>query len=843
MVISEEDIYKALQKIKPISNCVRIYSVTRGLEKVPEIAEKLNMEVIAGAWLSKLSKKEEAVIEEEINNLIKIGREQKNIRYLVVGNETLHFKTLNLSQLLEYLDRIYTGIYGTADRNKIVELQKTEAYKDFPPITTTELREVWKHQPYLMTMVDVVGLHSLPYWDKQPIDEAVNFIVNDIGEMNLLTEKPIVLLETGWPTNGPRSGKAVSGLLNQRKFVDMADARLAQKGIFFNISDAFDVPDKISSTEGLVGPHWGIFDAKGNQKRIYSMKDIYTGMGAYVFLMAIMFWYVSGFFRYPFIENDPTYKREHDILLEKNVTYSFILIAILAGLFAYLVMIFSRLVGGNLIYLQILSGIVSFYVFFELCQKIMHHRISRHASVYLAGAFPRLSEHARQGKDNALVSIHIAAKDEEPEQVIRTITRALMQSHKHIEVIYVDNNSSDDSSFKKVKNYFEGRGISLTITFGEGKSLKLFYEKHIAGFKAGALNYALEKTDPRAEYIALLDSDYETLPHWIETGLWYAKENVGFIQFPQAYREEKEENVIMKGARLEQDYVFKVVYPMRAFLGGIVMNGTMVIINRKAMRKNGWPMWSICEDGALGAEIISAGFRSAYVPINSGYGKSPDTFFSLRKQRNRWIFGSMQVLKKYAFDKKHKWNNTLALYLSDWFGWIMHGLYPVIMLFTIAFILSAWIIYVNILFDWTFFLGLAFVSASLLLFILNFEKYIHLQSPAPTGMRLLWYVKSFIKNVSTLILLELSVVNTICRSVLQSLFKNKMNFNVTRSVRVKKKIRILFPLTVLGLIIFALLCIYFMYDIVHSMMFLLPLAQIFIVFLPQAVYILYKLKY
>ncbi len=845
---SEEEIYKALVKIKRISNCVRIYSVTRGLEKVPRIAEGLEMEVIAGAWLSKIKKQtDELLNDEEIFNLIKIAKTQKNIKYIVVGNETLYFKTLNQRQIREYIGRVREGIYGTT-----IVPNMDDWEDNYVPITTSEPQSIWGDNPGLIEAVDILGLHSLPYWQKQPLEAAIPYILGDIYVVDELTEKPIILLETGWPTNGPRYGKAVSGLINQRKFFDKTEEVFNEKGIFYNISDAFDVPAKIASSEGLVGPHWGVFDAKGNQKKIFSLKDICTGFGTYIFLMIIIFWYILGFFRYPFFKNDPLYRRIKDISLEKTLTFSFASIIILASLFSYVVIIFTRLVGGNLMYLQILCGIVSLYVFFELSQKIMHYFISESASKYLTSEYPRLSASERLLKNTALVSIHIAAKDEEPSQVIRTITSALMQSHKHIEVIYIDNNSKDDSSFQEVKRYFDKDNFSPAHTaqiFDEGRTLKLFYEKNIEGFKGGALNYALSKTSPDAKYIAVLDSDYEVLPNWIETGLDYAKENVGFIQFPQAYKEEVLENGIARGARLEQDYVFKVVYPMRSLLGNIVMNGTMVIIDRKAMPQEGWPIWSICEDGALGASISSRGYSSAYVPITAGFGKSPDSFKALRKQRNRWVFGSMQVVKKWAFDRKFKWNNTLALYIADWIGWIMHGLYPVILLFTISFIFSAWVIYKNIFFDWTFFLGLAFVSISLLLFVLNFEKYIVVNNYGMAGARFSWYVKKFIKNVAVLILLELSVVNTICHSILRSLVKNKMNFNVTRSIvsddslksKQKKSIPWQFALAVF--VIIALIGAYLMYEKVPSVMFLLPFAQIFIVFLPQVVYVLYKLKY
>ncbi len=865
---SEEELMEVLVKIKKVSNCVRIYSVTRGIEKVPELAKRMEMEVIAGAWLVKSEPKINA---EELKNLIEIGREYDNIKYLIVGNETALLNNLSEEELIRSINIVRAGVYGSRNKNVIAKLAKEKKY---PPITTTEIASVWVNKKSVINEIDVVGLHSFSYWEWAHIDDALPTILNTFERVRNVTDKPIVFLETGWPTAGPPQGLAESGLLSQRKFLKMMDENFGAQGIFYNIAEMFDVPAKVANEEGLLGPHWGIFDKNGNQKTLLTVKDISLWFAIYILLMVIMLWYFLGYFEYPFIKNDPRYERRNDSGLDSSLLASFFIIIILACVFSTVTMLYSKLMGVNIIMVQILCGLISLYGFFEISQKIMQNFISKHAAKYLLSRYSQVSVEEKSANTDVLVSIHIAAKDEDPEQVIRTLTSALAQTHKKIEVVYVDNNSKDENGFNIVKKHFDS--LSVTEKFGEDKVLSLHFEKNIFGFKGGALNYAIHKSNPDAQYIAILDSDYEAYPNWIETGLIYAKDDVGFIQFPQSYRGGEDdaqgavnsegrntENFISRGARLEQDYVFKVMYPMRAILGNIVMNGTMVIIRKAALPEHNWPLWSICEDGALGAEIIAKGYRSAFVPTVAGQGGSPETFSELSKQRNRWVFGSIQILKMWMKDKKLKWNRTMSMYLSDWFGWIMHGLYPFIIIFTISFILSVWFVYFSIIYDWTFFLGLTFIGLSLILFIINIAKYIGCALPkvtkANTTLKFGDKFKLCIKNIFSLILLELSVVNIVCVSVLQSVYKNKMNFNATRSPEYhshmlrygasgyKKFIGAVTNLLLIALpailVLFALCGSYFILEKTSSNLVYVVYGQFVVVFLPQLIYLIYKLKY
>jgi len=62
----------------------------------------------------------------------------------------------------------------------------------------------------------------------------------------------------------------------------------------------------------------------------------------------------------------------------------------------------------------------------------------------------------------------------------------------------------------------------------------------------------------------------------------------------------------------------------------------------------GWAEWCICEDAELGLRIFEAGYQALYLPRSYGRGLMPDSFVDYKKQRFRWAYGAMQILRYHA---------------------------------------------------------------------------------------------------------------------------------------------------------------------------------------------------
>ena len=123
------------------------------------------------------------------------------------------------------------------------------------PVTTGEIWHVWIEHPELVSAVDYIAAHILPYWEgfseAQAVDQAV-LIYDKLRQA--YPGKRIVIAEFGWPSAGYNMKNANPGRIEQavalRDFVSRADAY----GIDYNIVEAIDQPWKIF--EGGVGPYW-----------------------------------------------------------------------------------------------------------------------------------------------------------------------------------------------------------------------------------------------------------------------------------------------------------------------------------------------------------------------------------------------------------------------------------------------------------------------------------------------------------------------------------------------------------------------------------------------------------
>jgi cellulose synthase/poly-beta-1,6-N-acetylglucosamine synthase-like glycosyltransferase len=203
------------------------------------------------------------------------------------------------------------------------------------------------------------------------------------------------------------------------------------------------------------------------------------------------------------------------------------------------------------------------------------------------------------------------------------------------------------------------------------------------GFKAGALNKALELTDPAAEFIAVIDSDYQVAPHWLKTVMpGFADPKVGIVQAPQDYRDANES---LFKSFLYEEYTgfFRIGMVERAEHNAIIQHGTMCVIRRAAMEEvGGWAEWCITEDTELGLRIFAAGYTALYTPVSMGRGLMPDTYAAYKSQRYRWVYGAMQIMKKHAraIFRGHTADGASSLtpaqryqFVAGWMPWFADG--------------------------------------------------------------------------------------------------------------------------------------------------------------------------
>jgi len=241
-IITEEQIRKRMEIIKPFTSWIRTFSCTDGHELIPQIAKEYGLKVMAGAWLS--DDKEHNDV--EINNLVKVAREG-NTDLVAVGNEVLYRKELTEQELLEYIRRVKRQVPE-------VSVGYVDAYYEFV------------RRPALTDACDVLYINCYPFWEGCHIDYSLVYMKNMyFSVLQAARGKRVVISETGWPDMGvafkasePSTNNALRYFINTQKW------SLEEKVEIMYFS-SFDEAWKIEK-EGDVGAFWGLWDKDGNLK-------------------------------------------------------------------------------------------------------------------------------------------------------------------------------------------------------------------------------------------------------------------------------------------------------------------------------------------------------------------------------------------------------------------------------------------------------------------------------------------------------------------------------------------------------------------------------------------------
>src|SRR6202043_630223 len=146
--IDPRQIEEDLISLKPLTDCIRTYSVDHGLDQIPEIAGRHGMKVMLGLWLSNLPD----LSRHQAEIVIGLARRfPEVIQSIVVGNEVLLRGEMSAPEL------------ANAIRNVKSQVSM--------PVTYAEVWEFWLRYPEVAGAVDFITIHILPYWEDFPRSE------------------------------------------------------------------------------------------------------------------------------------------------------------------------------------------------------------------------------------------------------------------------------------------------------------------------------------------------------------------------------------------------------------------------------------------------------------------------------------------------------------------------------------------------------------------------------------------------------------------------------------------------------------------------------------------------
>lgn len=648
---SEEQIARDLDLLSISSERIRTYGSTDN-PSILGLASARNLDVTAGAWIST----DQEANQRELDSLIEAARKLKSIERVIVGNEVLLRGDLELEELAAHLD--------TA--RKALRRQNT-------PVSTAEPWHVWLKNPELAKHVDFITVHLLPYHEGVPAESAVTYALMRYDELaKTFPNKKIVIGEIGWPSNGPtvpslgdEKTVAVASVENSARFIREFLAHPRTPKLDYYIMEAIDQPWKME-VEGWAGAYWGIFNAERVAKYpldglVY--QDIHWQKKA---LSAAAIAFIPMFLIAFFLREWSILGRLWLLALVQACTATLVIGASVPVDY-YLSQ--RDLVGlALLITATALTIAVLLSHGFEFGEAMFKRTWQRR--------FTPLPPHAPD--QQPFVSIHLACYNEPPEMVIATIDSLAAMDYANFEVLVLDNNTKDEALWKPL----EARCAEL------GERFRFYHLDNWPGFKAGALNFGLRQTDPRAEVVGVVDADYVVSPDWLSSLIpHFDKPDVAVVQAPQAHRD-WETHPFRRMCNWEFDGFFRIGMHHRNERNALIQHGTMTLVRRRSLEEvGGWSEWCICEDTELGLRLIEKGYDTRYVDHVLGKGLTPSDFAAIKTQRFRWAFGAMQILKAHlpAMLGRSKLNLAQRYhFLTGWFAWLGDALQLVFALGSLA---------------------------------------------------------------------------------------------------------------------------------------------------------------
>ncbi|HWX34365.1 MAG TPA: glycosyltransferase [Steroidobacteraceae bacterium] len=639
---TEERIRADLRAIAPYTRAIRLYSSTGGLEQVPKIAAEFGLKVTLGIWLDKSDKRREGEFgpefdpscksrfEQEMSDMLNVScksrnvreigsaldllRKNRNVNGIMVGNETLFRRDMTADELAEIVKRVKREVAGA------VPVSTGEIYSEL--LETNKDGSLVAEK--LISKVDFIAAHVLPYWGRVPAEGAVDDAVRVYDLLRkTFPGKHIVIAEFGWPSSGYNRGAAVPGKFEQAGIMRAFVARAHALGIDYNLIEAYDQPWK--TIEGSVGAYWGLFDNQTRQPKFTWAGPITDTDSWKIAVVAVA---VGVLLSLPVLG-----------IAGATFLQTFMLASAAHAVGAWSAVLFDYwdshyFVAGAVFALGLGTILLIPLVLIAL------GRIEEIAGILFGRSPARLlrANGAPAPTYAPKVAIHIPACREPPEMLKATLDAVARLTYPNFECIIVVNNTPDAAMWQPVEEHCR--------TLGE--RFRFVNAPKLEGYKAGALRLALAQTSPDAEIIGVIDADYAVTPDWL-TDLVpvFADAKVGLVQAPQDHRDGRRSplHYAMNG---EYAGFFDIGMVQRNESNAIIVHGTMCLIRRTALgAAGGWSSDTICEDTDLGLTILELGWQAHYANRRYGYGLLPDTFEAYKKQRDRWASGGFQIVKKH----------------------------------------------------------------------------------------------------------------------------------------------------------------------------------------------------
>lgn len=234
--ISEAQIRRRMELIKPYTKWIRSFSCTDGNEIIPRVAREMGIKTLVGAWLGD----DPEINEREVEGLIALV-DEGCVDIAAVGNEVMYRGDLQEHELLEFIYRVKNSV-------KDVPVGYVDAYYEF-----TE-------RPRITEACDVILANCYPFWEGCDLDYSLLYMKDMYRRaQSAAPNKKVIISETGWPSRGTNLEGAFPSHENFLKYFMNTQKWSAEDDIEIFFFSSFDESWKVGA-EGDVGAYWGLWD-------------------------------------------------------------------------------------------------------------------------------------------------------------------------------------------------------------------------------------------------------------------------------------------------------------------------------------------------------------------------------------------------------------------------------------------------------------------------------------------------------------------------------------------------------------------------------------------------------
>ncbi len=235
-IISESQVRRRMEILKPHTKWIRSFSCTDGNELIPKVAKEFGIKTLVGAWLGD----DTEINKREIEGLIKLAKEGL-VDIAAVGNEVMYRKELTEDELLEYINKVKAEIPD-------IPVGYVDAYYEF------------SHRPRITEACDVILCNCYPFWEGCPFEHSLDYMKQMYYQAKgAANGKEVIITETGWPSQGENLKGSFPCEKSASDYFVNTQLWSANDNIPVFYFSSFDESWKVGA-EGTVGAYWGIWD-------------------------------------------------------------------------------------------------------------------------------------------------------------------------------------------------------------------------------------------------------------------------------------------------------------------------------------------------------------------------------------------------------------------------------------------------------------------------------------------------------------------------------------------------------------------------------------------------------